>query len=186
MSNLLPTFFIVLTALALLLTLLALWQSLRHALAHRAAIAGSAATLVSPERASLLMEKQSLLVALKDLEAEREAGKLSNADFRDLNEQYRVRAREVLRQLDTLLAPHRDNAKALLSSVTAAGSGPVAPVVPVASATTTGPAPDAAPETSANSTKSIEKSCESCAAANDADAVFCKRCGTRLQAGVSG
>ena len=170
MSNLLPTFFIVLAALALLFTLLSLWQSLRHALAQRGVAATSAANLVSPERAALLAEKQSLLVALKDLEAERESGKLSGADFRDLNEQYRTRARDVLRQLDLLLGPHRDNAKALLSSVTAAGSGPVAPV-----ATTTGPA----------SEPSAVKSCQSCSADNDPDAVFCKRCGTRLQAGVA-
>jgi hypothetical protein len=168
MSNVLPTFFIVLAALALLVTLLALWHSLRHAFAQRIAVSTAAAALVSPERAALLAEKQSLLVALKDLEAEREAGKLSNADFRDLNEQYRTRAREVLRQLDVLLAPHRENAKALLSSVTAAGSGAAAPV------------PSSEREVSA------VQPCQSCGADNDADAVFCKRCGTRLGAGVPG
>lgn len=162
MPNLLPTVFIVLASTALVLTLLWLWQSLRHAFVHTLG-APPASDVISPERAALLAEKRTLLLALKDLEAEREAGKLSNEDYRDLNEQYRKRAREVLRQLDGMLGPHRQRAQQLLA---AAASGEPA------AAPERAPAPVAA---------AVVQSCSSCGLANDTDAVFCKRCGTRLR-----
>ena len=80
MPNLLPIVFIVLASLALVLTLLWLWQSLRHAFVHTL-VAPTASGVVSPERAALLQEKQTLLVALKDLENER-ARQLRAADPR--------------------------------------------------------------------------------------------------------
>lgn len=166
MPNALPILFIVLASLALICTLLWLWQSVRLTFIHTLAPTGS--DVVSPERAALLSEKQALLLALKELDAERASGKLSPGDYDDLNDQYRTRAREVLRQLDALLAPHREGAKALLAQATA---GSVAAPLPP---------PAAAPKVVAAA------SCKSCGADNDADAVFCKRCGTRLQAGVAG
>jgi ribosomal protein L40E len=169
MPNLLPIVFIVLASTALVLTLLWLWQSLRHAFVHTLG-APPASDVVSPERAALLAEKRTLLLALKDLEAERDAGKLSNEDFLDLNDQYRKRARDVLRQLDGLLGPHRTRAQQLLG---AAAGGPVVaepvPSVPVA--------PVAPPVAAA----AAVQSCTGCGLANDMDAVFCKKCGTRLR-----
>ena len=168
MPNLLPIVFIVLASIALVLTLLWLWQSLRHAFVHTLG-APPASDVVSPERAALLAEKRTLLLALKDLEAERDSGKLSSEDYRDLNDQYRKRAREVLRQLDGLLGPHRSRAQQLLAA-TSGGSvvaePVVAPAVPVAQ-------PVAA--------VAAVQSCSSCGLANDMDAVFCKKCGTRLR-----
>lgn len=163
MPNVLPIVFIVLASLALVLTLLWLWQSLRHAFVHTLA-APQASDVVSPERAALLQEKQTLLLALKDLESERDAGKLSGDDFRELNDQYRKRAREVLRELDAMLAPHRDRARSLLSG---------AAVEPPAAASSKAPQPAAA--------QPAADSCKSCGAGNDGDAVFCKKCGTRLR-----
>ena len=160
MPNLLPIVFIVLASLALVLTLLWLWQSLRHAFVHTLG-APPASDVISPERAALLQEKQSLLLALKDLESEREAGKLSGEDYRDLNEQYRKRAREVLLQLDGMLSPHRERARALLG-----GAAPAA-------VSSQEPAPVLA-QPAANS-------CTICGAGNDGDAVFCKKCGARLR-----
>ena len=161
MPNVLPTVFIVLASLALVLTLLWLWQSLRHAFVHTLG-APPASDVVSPERAALLQEKQTLLMALKDLESERDAGKLSSEEFGDLNEQYRVRAREVLRELDAMLAPHRQRARALLSG-----------------AAVDAPAADSKPQPVA--AQPAANSCGSCGATNDVDAVFCKKCGTRLR-----
>ena len=68
-------------SLALVFTLLWLWQSLRLAFLHSRATT-PASDIVSAERAALVSEKQALLRALKDLEAERDAGKLSTDDFR--------------------------------------------------------------------------------------------------------
>jgi hypothetical protein len=161
MPNLLPTVFIALAALALALTLLWLWQSLRLAFVHTLSTQAASA-IVSPERAALLAEKQTLLLALRDLEAERDSGKLSSADFAQLNGQYRTRAREVLRELDALLAPHRADAKALLAAVGGkAGESPAA-LEPVAA-------------------KAALNACGGCATLNDVDAVFCKKCGARLR-----
>ena len=169
MPNLLPIVFIVLASIALVLTLLWLWQSLRHAFVHTlTAPAGS--DVVSPERAALLAEKRTLLMALKDLEAERDSGKLSNEDYLDLNDQYRKRAREVLRQLDGLLGPHRTRAQQLLASATN-GQGGAAPAA-------SEPAPVDPQPVAATS---AVQSCVSCGLANDMDAVFCKKCGTRLR-----
>jgi hypothetical protein len=161
MPNLLPMVFIALVSLALMLTLLWLWQSLREAFVH-GVVAESDANVVAPARAALLAEKHGLLVALKDLEAERDAGKLSQDDFRELNEQYRVRAREVLRELDALLSPHRAAAKSLLA---AAVSGKL----------------PGAEKPAAVATKPAAPSCSSCGVSNDLDAVFCKKCGARLR-----
>lgn len=155
MPNLLPTLFIVLGAGALVLTLYWLWQSLRQALMHFAEAQVAAAEPGSPVRASLLAEKQSLLVAIKDLEAERDTGKLSEADFVELNARYRARAKSVLKALDSQLAPHREAARELLSGATAQAAAPASKV-------------------------SSAPVCPSCQATNDVDAAFCKKCGARL------
>ena len=131
MPNLLPTLFIVFGACALVLTLFWLWQSLRHTFAH-AEEAQVAAETSSVPRAALLAEKKSLLMALKDLEAERDTGKLSEGDFVELNARYRQRARLVLKSLDGQIAPHRDAAKVLLKG--AADTADTAAAEPVVAA----------------------------------------------------
>jgi hypothetical protein len=162
MPNLLPTLFIVFGACALVLTLFWLWQSLRHTLAH-VDDAQVALETSSSARAALLTEKKSLLMALKDLEAERDTGKLSEADFAELNVRYRARARTVLKALEAQIAPHRDVAKSLLTDAAQAASAPTAQA-PIAASV-------AAPH-----------ACPSCATVNDPDAAFCKKCGSKLQA----
>jgi hypothetical protein len=155
-------FFIALAALALLLTMLWLWQSLRLAFVHVMTDEPPTAA-VSVERSALLAEKKALLLALKDLEAERDSGKLSQEDFVELNDQYRTRARTALRSLDAMLAPYRGDAKALLARAAEDG----------VKASASEPAQPAA------------GTCTACATANDPDAVFCKKCGTRLSSGTN-
>jgi hypothetical protein len=152
-------FFIVLGACALVVTLLWLWQSLREAVVQSpqlmAAAGEGSSAHVSSERAKLLAEKQSLLLALKDLSGERDAGKLSEEDFSELNNRYRARAREVLKELDGQLAPYREQARKLIEGALAnAGTAPAA--------------------------AASSRACPSCSVVNDTDAVFCKKCGTRL------
>lgn len=174
MPNVLPIVFIVLASTALVLTLLWLWQSLRHAFVHTLATP-PASEVISAERAALLAEKRSLLLALKDLESERDAGKLSGDDYRDLNEQYRKRAKEVLRELDGMLAPHRGRAKDLLARAAQAAPADAAPSPSGVAAE----APSSMP--AGGQAKAAVQSCTSCGLANDSDAVFCKKCGTRLR-----
>lgn len=167
MPNFLPILFIVLASLALIFTLLWLWQSVRLALVH--AMATPAKSIVSAERGALLSEKQALLLALKDLEAERDSGKLSSEDFSQLNAQYRARALAVLRELDALLAPHRAAAKSLLA---AAANGKEVPAVEGGA--------DTLAAASVEAKKAPVVVCPSCQSTNDRDALFCKKCGTRM------
>lgn len=162
MPNLLPTLFIVLGACALVLTLFWLWLSLRQTFVHAAEAQVATPESGSSARAALLAEKQSLLVALKDLEAERDTGKLSEADFAELNARYRARARTVLQKLDAQLTPHREAARALLKGAAEA--------------------PKASPASPAAASASAALVCESCSASNDSDAAFCKKCGAKLAA----
>jgi ribosomal protein L40E len=188
MPNLLPVLFIVFGACALILTLYFLWQSLRGAFVHSAPQPLEAArTPAVRERMALLDEKHALLMALKDLENERESGKLSEGDFKELNGRYRSRARDVLRALDAQLAPHREAARSLLR-------GSLVAVAPVASApaavesgrpnSSAGEVERAARVTASaladTESASQAHACPSCSVHNEPDAVFCKKCGTRL------
>ncbi len=177
MADLLPIAFIVLAALALVLMLYFLWQSLRELSVHTAD-EGATRVHVSPERAALVAEKRTLLLALKDLEAERDAGKLSNEDFDELNARYRARARQVLLALDHELGPYREKARALLAQVTATGGE---------TKTETGvndPASRVDETTPAANTSraATAATCSACGTVGDGDAVFCKKCGARLRA----
>ncbi|GAB4202620.1 MAG: hypothetical protein OHK0013_16050 [Sandaracinaceae bacterium] len=114
----LPPVFIALAAIALLLALVALWNSLR--IAFGSPSDGAASSLAGdelPDRAALLDEKKSLLRAIKDLEYEHAVGKIGVEDFERLDRAYRLRAKEVLALLDKDLAPYQQRAEAVLSGV---------------------------------------------------------------------
>ena len=113
----LPLLFMVLASIALLLALIALWSSLRTALAA-AGGEGAGESLEAnelPDRAALIDEKKSLLRAIKDLEYEHAVGKIAAEDFERLNHAYRVRAKEVLTLLEQDLIPYQARAEALLA-----------------------------------------------------------------------
>ncbi|HEX7480999.1 MAG TPA: zinc ribbon domain-containing protein [Polyangiales bacterium] len=168
MPNLLPMTFIVLCALALGAMLYWLWLSVQRVFAHVGS-SGVQAAVGASERAQLLAEKQHLLLALKDLEAEREGGKLGQDDYEELNTRYRGRAREVLRALDAQTAPHREAARALLREATGEAS---------AKGASSRPSKRAVAQASTQATVAAANSCASCGASNDPDAAFCKKCGT--------
>lgn len=174
MANALPMFFVIAGGLCLCLVLLAFWNSLRSLLIRGG---GAGSTPREAHRAQLLHEKQELLTAIRDVRLEHELGKVSDEDFARLEQQYRARARDVLRELDEQLAPHRAVARQLLGQALG-GALPASPVAAVAAA---GPAPAAvgAPETQ---TAAAPGDCARCHTANDPDAVFCKKCGERLRA----
>lgn len=120
----LPLLFMVLASIALLLALIALWSSLRTALAA-AGGEGAGESLEAaelPDRAALIDEKKSLLRAIKDLEYEHAVGKIAAEDFERLNHAYRVRAKEVLTLLEKDLLPYQARAEALLAKAAPAES----------------------------------------------------------------
>lgn len=164
MASVLPIFFVIAAGLCLSLVLLALWQSLRQLLIGRPATQVTAAPH-DPKREGLLREKQELLTAIRDVRFEHELGKVSDADFERLEQRYRARARDVLRELDEQIAPYRDEARSLLQRAIGAQDAQDS------EKSKSAPAPIAASAVA----------CPQCGAGNDSDALFCKKCGARLR-----
>lgn len=113
MEKLLPFLFMALSALALLAAVSFIWASLRTLLGgeHDLYLEQSVAVRT---RMELLDEKETVLKSLKDLEFEREVGKLSEDDFARLDAEFRKRAKRILRALDDDLKGHREKARELL------------------------------------------------------------------------
>lgn len=115
MKGFLPPAFIVLSAGALLFAISFVWASLRSLFGGTP----EGQVTESPamrRRHELLDEKEGVLRSLKDLEFEREVGKLSDEDFARLEADFRRRAKAILRELDEDLREHRAKAEQLLSS----------------------------------------------------------------------
>jgi len=164
-SQILPPLFIAIAALALVLALLAFWQSLRVLLL---AEPGALDESSSPDaRLGLINEKATLLKALKEIEQEREFGKISEQDYEALNARYRERARHVLRALDSQLGDFRKQAEALVEEQLAKES----------SAENASPDAIVDQKAPATDTHSSRVSCPFCQIDNEADAAFCKKCG---------
>jgi hypothetical protein len=114
MNGFLPSAFIVLSAAALLFAISFVWATLRTLLGggHESHVNQTAAART---RADLQDEKESVLKSLKDLEFERDVGKLSDDDFRRLEAEFRLKAKRIMKQLDEDLREHRERAEQLLS-----------------------------------------------------------------------
>lgn len=131
-------------------------------------IAGGSAIAAGPmterRRTALERDKMLALRAIKDLEFDRAMGKLSQKDFDEMSARLRQRAVVLMRELDVGASYAPLIEKELQERVkgrpkpAAAAGGRFQPAV------------EPQPEVCA------------CGAVNDADAVFCKKCGTRLQA----
>ncbi len=105
-------------------------------------------------RKQLEREKQMLLKALKELEFDHQMGKVSEADFNEIGDQYRKRAMRAMRQLD-LIEADTDYRKLVERdlAVRKKQEKPAAPAKPT---------------------------CAGCGTTNDSDAEFCKKCGKRM------
>jgi hypothetical protein len=116
-------------------------------------------------RAVLAREKALVLRALKDLEFDRSMGKVSQSDFDEMAGRLRARALSLMKQLDEDGSGYRTIIERELSARLAArAAGAI--VEPVTQ-------PALSPEP-------VAPGLCSCGTANDADAHFCKRCGTKL------
>lgn len=101
------------SSLALVVALVAIWNSLRFA--QDSAPFAIETTRDLPEHAGLVDEKNSLLRAIKDLEYEHAVGKISDADFERLDTAYRARAKQVLALLDRDVKPLYERAERLIT-----------------------------------------------------------------------
>ena len=129
---------------------------------------------------------------LRDLKFDHDGGKISTPDFETLDAKLRGQAKEVLRLLDEDAAPFRQRAEEMITeSLASAGGTPYrtkpadrGPEEDVA-AETEGP-DRGEPETVARteSAEPVRLECPECATPNEPDAVFCKKCGTRVDGDV--
>ena len=104
-------------------------------------------------RAALEREKLLALRAIKELEFDRAMGKLSEADWQEMSGRLRARAARLMRQLDAGAGYREQIEQDLAKRLGDARTGASAPAA---------------------------RFCAACATANDADARFCKNCGTKL------
>lgn len=166
-----PAVFIGLAGVMLLAAMAALWQSLRSAFGG-----GPGETLgggdAEGERMALLAEKKTLLRAIKDIQFEREVGKISDEDFARLDRAYRRRAKEVLKLLDQDLGEFLSEAEKLVAG--AMGDD--------ATKTKRRKKAKSKGETKRRPKKKREPQleCPECGADNALDATFCKECGARV------
>lgn len=147
--------------------------------------------------------KRSILRALKDLEYERSVGKISEEDFAELSGRYRADAKALLKLIDAESAPLRRRAEERLAArlrqekialrkkkgaaaatngPTETASGSTSDSEPPAPKQAAGDDGDAVPVPAVDAEVSLvgASQCPACSTSNDADAVFCKRCGVSL------
>jgi hypothetical protein len=98
-----PTLALAAACIVLIWSLRSLWRVV-EALARPAVetliVEAEAGALAASNLAELREDKRRLLRAIKELEFDHEMGKLSDEDFREIGDRYRMRAIEVLRLLD--------------------------------------------------------------------------------------
>jgi hypothetical protein len=129
--------------------------------------AASVESLSVRERAVLEREKVLTLRSLKDLEFDRAMGKMSHKDFDEMSERLRARAVSLIKQLDATGSGYQ----AIIEREVSARLGQRGPTAPVS-----GPPP---PESQSQQVQPTAATC-ACGTTNDPDAVFCKRCGSKL------
>jgi hypothetical protein len=183
---------LILAAGTLLAAIGSLWTSMR-------ALFGE--TKLSPEDAFAIgapsaeeEQKRAVLRAIKDLEFERAVGKISEMDYRSLVSHYRAEAKRLLRLLDERAAPKRAAVEGLVEKHLASrGLSLAASTQPSEGEAADAPAqssgqdlseersePSAKSDTDKRDSAQSDSACPECDTDNDPDAVFCKKCGTRL------
>ncbi len=159
---------LVVAGAALVVTIAAMWSSLR-------ALVGD--TKLSPEDAFAMgapsaeeEQKRAVLRAIKDIEFEHAVGKISDDDYRALDARYRAEAKRLLRVLDARAAPERTRVEELARRR-------------LESAGLVERAENISDKTAGKKKKAKKRrTCGACSAKNDVDAAFCKACGKPLGA----
>jgi hypothetical protein len=103
-------------------------------------------------------DKQAVLKAIREIELDYQMRKIAEPDYREMLQRYRTRAMRIIRELDA-----GDNYRVLIEEELKTRLAAMAAA----------PAPAATTSTAA---------CKSCGTSNDADALFCKKCGGKMGA----
>jgi len=114
-------------------------------------------------RAALEREKALVLRSIKELEFDRAMGKIAPKDFDEMGGRLRSRAVMLMKQLDDGASAYREIIEHELKTRMKSGEA--------------GPA---ALQQTSNAAPGTTAAC-ACGTVNDADAAFCKRCGTKLE-----
>ena len=109
-------------------------------------------------REALEREKMLVLRSIKELEFDRAMGKLSQKDFDEMSGRLRARALSLMKQLEVGSVGYTPEIERELAARVAA----------------------APPAVTTRASVALAVGCV-CGTSNDADALFCKKCGTRLQ-----
>jgi hypothetical protein len=141
------------------------------------------------ERARTALEREKALVlrSIKELEFDRAMGKVSSRDFDEMSARLRARAMMLIKQADEGGAGYRELIERELSArlVSRARTGASQPTAaddrPSAHQTSDLDSPAGADDTFVFNHPGGGRSCAECGTANDVDASFCKRCGSRLE-----
>ena len=114
------------------------------------------------------------LTALKEIEFDRETGKLSDADYQFLKAKYTTAALEAMRQEPAAQGLSRvsDNVEAMIAAKVRA--------LRSASTATLPDSPGSAPSAPTNA----NPSCSTCGPRPEPDALYCSSCGRRLSVGL--
>jgi hypothetical protein len=158
---------LVLASGALLGTIALLWASVRT-LSGDAPLPADLELLAAQHRDvdALAEQKRRVLRALKDLEGERALGKIDEADYEALAMQYREEAKALMRQMDDDVAPALAEAERVAREYLAKQ----------------GLGPSATSDATADAANARERvTCPACAASNEIDAAFCKKCGATMK-----
>jgi hypothetical protein len=139
-------------------------------------------------RAALEREKSLVVRSIKELEFDRAMGKLSPKDFEEMGSRLRARALMLMKQLDAGDSGYRPlierELRARMMTRSAVRLKPDTTETPEANAVRLKPDTGAAGTNEPDEAVPVraENGCAACGTANDPDAAFCKRCGTRLEA----
>jgi hypothetical protein len=117
-------------------------------------------------RAALEREKMLVLRTIKELEFDRSMGKLSQNDFDEMSGRLRARAVSLMKQLDLDAAGYKAAIEKELAERVRRSRGSQGSKVPGFQGS------------------KVQETC-GCGTGNDADALFCKKCGTRLRVGAT-
>lgn len=216
-----PTAVLVAAAGALIAVIAVFWSSLRTLLGETPLSGADAYVFGAPPRVEE-EQKRAVLRALKDIEFERNVGKISEEDYQELAKKYRAEAKRLLQAIDEKSAAGRERAEVLVQkklrqaglldtaeptendpdsdeeeldetnaepeeekpafvqepsaeSAVAAVGMILATKKPPKKKKKSKKKPAFEPEESAST-----NDCPKCGTANDKDAVFCKKCGTRV------
>ncbi len=151
--------FLVFVTGALLGAILLVWHSLRTLSGDADVDPSFETTLATQAPSELADKKRRALRALKDLEQEHSLGKIDEADYKELDAQYREQAKDVIREIDDAIAPYREKVEALVQAHLGKQKKK---------------------EAKEEKADSDQRACPKCETKNDADATFCKKCGEKL------